>query len=642
MTTKSLARFVVGIFIAVLHVPAMVQADWIDPDTPYEAFFTEPLNVKPPGPIKSSGNDTNNHRHPKTTSPAPSISQSPSSVPSQAPSSFPTFVPKTFDLVFSDEFNKAGRQLRDGGDPRWTALDKNDYTNNALHYYSPENVEIKDGHLVITSESKDTEIIGFDDVKQKKTVVTKHFRSAMVQSWNKFCFTGGIVEAKVTLPGKENISGLWPALWLLGNLARHTYVGSSQHIWPWSSLVCTEKSLQSQRWSGCNRVAHFGMQPHMGRGAPEIDIFEVQAGGTKANQGAFLKSPVGQPFMSASFQVAPGRPSNRPGPGEWPGPGQWYQGIIGGRNASLNINFYGNYNHFLADRSKNQDYWSDAVSYNLQLNSSYFEQPHVYRLEWDVPTNTSDGYLHWFVDGELVVAIEGETITESGLGATISTEPSYIIMNTAISRQWGFPLNCPTDCKCKEFDCKSSDWQYVCGFPWGFCDMMKSESPQYKIDWIRVYQDKSNPVHKVGCSTPERPTRRYIEGHPNLFKEEGDAVPLEKIQRGGGSCDSIIAATTTAENKTSCGGSQRGHCNRRNACECYAGWTGPHCLSHAGYDPIPYDQPDKISDLGFVPPLVVPKFLIGAFILLAVALMSVLIWKRRFDGWTPIPDVTRM
>ena len=37
----------------------------------------------------------------------------------------------------------------------------------------------------------------------------KLYRSAMVQSWNKFCFTGGIVEVSVKLPEKP--TGLWPA-----------------------------------------------------------------------------------------------------------------------------------------------------------------------------------------------------------------------------------------------------------------------------------------------------------------------------------------------------------------------------------------------------------------------------------------------
>ena len=42
---------------------------------------------------------------------------------------------KTYDLVFSDEFNIAGRSFADGADPRWTAINKDDYTNDALQYY---------------------------------------------------------------------------------------------------------------------------------------------------------------------------------------------------------------------------------------------------------------------------------------------------------------------------------------------------------------------------------------------------------------------------------------------------------------------------------------------------------------------------
>jgi len=37
-------------------------------------------------------------------------------------------------------------------------------------------------------------------------------------TWNKFCFTGGLVEASVTLPGANNVAGLWPAVWTMGNL----------------------------------------------------------------------------------------------------------------------------------------------------------------------------------------------------------------------------------------------------------------------------------------------------------------------------------------------------------------------------------------------------------------------------------------
>jgi len=33
---------------------------------------------------------------------------------------------------------------------------------------------------------------------------------------NKFCFTGGIFEASVQLPGANNVVGMWPAIWTMG------------------------------------------------------------------------------------------------------------------------------------------------------------------------------------------------------------------------------------------------------------------------------------------------------------------------------------------------------------------------------------------------------------------------------------------
>lgn len=450
-----------------------------------------------------------------------------------------------------------GRQFHDGSDPKWTALDKNDYTNDALHYYSPQNVFTRDGELVIQTEAETITFVGFNDTSGKNEISQKHFKSAMLQTWNKFCFTGGIVEAEIQLPGKHNIGGLWPAFWLLGNMARHTYVGSTNHVWPWSSNICTEKAQFAQRINGCMHSQHYGLQKGVGRGAPEIDIFEVQAGPIKRNQGAFLESPVGQPFMSTSFQVAPGRPSNRPGGGTWPGPGQWYEGLRGGENTSLNILFYGNYNHFRGD-ADDKDYWSDAVSYNHQLDERHFQTKFKYRLEWELPEEgdgvreKSDGFVRWFLNDRFVLEINGTGIVNAGLGkfmvgpikflphpndadknnvyepvvvgSTISTEPMYIIMNTAVSKQWGFPSTCPANCPCKEYDCNSNKFQEICGFSPGFCDMMtnKTDIPSYRVNYIRVYQDPTNPKHKVGCSTPERPTRTYIEAHQDLYKTKND------------------------------------------------------------------------------------------------------------------------
>lgn len=618
-------------------------ADWVDPDTPFDVRTTQPLNVKPPDKPKPSPKKASPSRHnAHYVSPAPTVAptsstSAPSNAPSGTPSAYPTYLPRDFVLVFSDEFNTPSRTFHDGRDPRWTAIDKNDYTNDALHYYTPDNAHTdEEGFLVIKSQAQDTDIIGFDDVKLKKTHVTKHFRSSMLQTWNKFCFTGGILEAEVILPGKHNVGGLWPAFWILGNLARHTYVGTSEHIWPWSSTACYSKFADAQKVSGCDRIQHFGLKPRLGRGAPEIDVFEVQPGNIKANNGPFLQMPVGQPFMSASFQVAPGRTANRPGPGWWPGPKQWYKGLIGGNNTSLNILFYGNYNHFLSDTSpEKQDYWSDAISVNRQLDADHFSKPHVYRLEWDVPTKDSDGYLHWFLDGELVFALEGKGLREAGNGAAISSEPSYILLNTAISKQWGFPLECPANCPCKHYDCNSKHWESLCGFSEGFCDMIKANEPEYKINWVRVYQDPNNSVQKVGCSTPERPTRRYIEGHEHLYKTDRDIHPLKGVPHGDGVCNPNDKGSSVA----ACGGINRGRCTSGRVCECLDGWTGPHCLAHQGEDPVPYDQPDSIADVGFIPPKVLPSFLMAGLVALVIFFLVVLQWRHQMQGWTPIPDV---
>ena len=109
-------------------------------------------------------------------------------------------------------------------------------------------------------------------------------------------------------------------------------------------------------------------------------------------------------------------------------------------------------------------------------------------------------------------------------GATVSSEPMYIILNTAVSGQWGFPHQCPPGCPCKNFDCNSKDWQDICGFPHGFCDMMtnKTNVPSYKVNYIRVYQNPSDPHQKVGCSTPERPTKKYIKANQDLYKTVND------------------------------------------------------------------------------------------------------------------------
>ena len=196
----------------------------------------------------------------------------------------------------------------DGDDPTWTALDKSDDDASAagggslVFYNSSMAFTNDDGYLELRSIVDKTEWEHYDIVKQKYKHVTKHFKSSMVQSWNKFCFTGGIVEVDIIFPGDPYIGGLWPAVWLLGNLGRATYEGSTNNIWPWSYDKCDRKKQEAQTISACNSQNHFGLNPFQGRGATEIDIVEVMTGGKDLVLEATEPS-VSYPYADFTLQV---------------------------------------------------------------------------------------------------------------------------------------------------------------------------------------------------------------------------------------------------------------------------------------------------------------------------------------------------
>ena len=85
-------------------------------------------------------------------------------------------------------------------------------TNN-IEWYDPAAITTNNGSLEITLSKKSTH--GLD------------YQGGMIASWNKFCFTGGLVETSVTLPGSTSVAGLWPAVWALGNLGMHFFLSSS-------------------------------------------------------------------------------------------------------------------------------------------------------------------------------------------------------------------------------------------------------------------------------------------------------------------------------------------------------------------------------------------------------------------------------
>jgi hypothetical protein len=142
---------------------------------------------------------------------------------------------KDYQLVFSDEFNTDGRTFYPGDDPFWEAVDIHcesrstpasvssalvttssflpacvtdiamlifcaDWPTGDMEWYDPGQITTKDGSLVIEMREEPTH--GLD------------YRSGMLQSWNKFCFSkNAYIEGEV---GGKRIS--WSkAVWLIAS-----------------------------------------------------------------------------------------------------------------------------------------------------------------------------------------------------------------------------------------------------------------------------------------------------------------------------------------------------------------------------------------------------------------------------------------
>lgn len=109
------------------------------------------------------------------------------------------FVPEGYELFWSDEFD--GTSLNTDW---WTCeIGGHGWGNSELQYYTDreENVEVRDGKLVITARKEDYQ-------GSKAT-------SARLITLEKVYFKYGYIVASIKLPKTAN--GLWPAFWMMGN-----------------------------------------------------------------------------------------------------------------------------------------------------------------------------------------------------------------------------------------------------------------------------------------------------------------------------------------------------------------------------------------------------------------------------------------
>ncbi|SAM58275.1 related to SKN1-protein involved in sphingolipid biosynthesis [Ustilago bromivora] len=374
----------------------------------------------------------------------------------------------SYHLVFSDEFQKEGRTFWPGDDPFWEAVDLYYGATGDYEYYSPEAVNTTSGALTITMTQKITHNL--------------NFQSGMVQSWNKFCFQGGYIEFSMKMPGSPSTSGYWPGLWLVGNLARPGYAGSTDGMWPYSYASCDAGILRNQTWingtgpegairstgtysvggqvsflSGmrspactCPGEDHPGPDVTLARSSPELDILEAQI---QNHQG------VSHGYASQSYQIAPFDLSY-----EWV-------------NTSAAVKIWDD--DVTQVNTYKGNVYQEAVSSLTQIPDVGYvdssDQYVTYGVEYHPDWNEDgSGSITWYVGGKPSWSVN---------------EPMTIIMNLGMA---------PT-------------FQRV-DFGTGGITFPATMS----VDYVRVYQ-LDGQTDRISCDPPDHPTAKYIQNHMDLY-----------------------------------------------------------------------------------------------------------------------------
>ncbi|PWN49945.1 beta-glucan synthesis-associated, partial [Violaceomyces palustris] len=386
-------------------------------------------------------------------------------------------------------FETPGRTFWPGDDPYWEAVDIYYAATFDYEWYSPEAVNTSNGALVITMEEKETHNL--------------NFRSGMLQSWNKFCFQGGYIEFAIKQPGAPTHQGYWPAAWLMGNLGRAGYLGSTQGTWPYSYQSCdtgildrqqfvngsgpeaainsnaiyankdgTLSSLPGMRMSACTCPGedHAGPNVNVGRSAPELDILEAQFQNHDGSEHI---------WASQSMQTAPFDVNY-----------QWGDGATQAQVYDPTITEFNSYVGSPLQQCVSSITQTPDRGFQL-TNGEFVKFGLDYSPDWD---NNGNGYVTWYVDGKKTWTVHGSALGPNpavDIGRRpIPTEPMSIIMNLGIAQ--GFqPI--------KWTGANSVVFPAVMEF-----------------DYVRVYQ-RDGQKDRITCDPEDHPTADYIARHPDLY-----------------------------------------------------------------------------------------------------------------------------
>ncbi|EGV62414.1 beta-glucan synthesis-associated [Yamadazyma tenuis ATCC 10573] len=364
----------------------------------------------------------------------------------------------TWPLVFSDEFNAEGRTFYEGDDQFFYAPDFHYAATTDLEWYDPDACTTANGTLVLR----------MDAFKNHNLL----YRSGMIHSWNKMCFTQGLIEISAKLPHYGNISGLWPGLWTMGNLGRAGYMASTEGVWPYtydscdSGITANQSSLDGisylpgQKLNVCTCKGEDHPNRGTGRGAPEIDLIEGE-----------VSTEVLVGIASQSMQIAPYD--------------IWYY---------PNYDFVEIYNLSVTSmNSYTGGPYQQAVSAVTTLNNSWYErgggEHHFQHYGYEYLNDDTDGYCTWYVGDEPTFTVYANALAPNGnIGwRRISKEPMSIVMNFGLSNNWAY-INWPSLI-----------------FP-----------SELRIDYVRVYQPSDQK--SVTCEPDDYPTQDYINDHLNAYQ----------------------------------------------------------------------------------------------------------------------------
>lgn len=366
---------------------------------------------------------------------------------------------ETWKLAFSDEFNAVGRTFYEGDDQFFYAPD--------FHYAATQDLEWYDPDAVTTDNG--TAIFRMDAFKNHDLF----YRSGMLHSWNKMCFTQGLIEISAQLANYGNISGLWPGLWTMGNLGRPGYMGTTHGVWPYTYDSCDAgitfnqsspdgiSYLPGQKLNKCTCKGEDHPSPGKGRGAPEIDLLEGE-----------VSSDLKVGVASQSMQIAPFD--------------IWYM---------PNYDFVEVYNFSVTTMNTyTGGPFQQAVSGVTTLNTTWYErgsgEHHFQKYAYEYMYDDDDGYCTWYVGDNPTFTVYAYSLSPNGnIGwRKISKEPMTIIMNLGISNNWAY-----------------IDWQSMV-FP-----------AEMKVDYVRIYQPDDD-VSSITCDPSEYPTVNYIDSHSDVYQ----------------------------------------------------------------------------------------------------------------------------